>query len=62
MRKAHTLAVVGVLGIVTVAAFVLGQAMLATRVSAQASRSFHVLTVPTGGATCRDMTGNPPDK
>jgi hypothetical protein len=50
-----TLAVVGLLSVVTVAAWVL--VLTAPRVSAQAS-GFHVLPVTIGGGTCRDMTNN----
>jgi hypothetical protein len=57
MRKA-TVAVIGLLCVVAVAAFVLGLGKFAQPVSAQASRSFHVLTVTSGGVTCRDMTNN----
>ena len=48
--------VVGLLGVVT-AALALGLGMLSPRVSAQAS-GFHVWTVTSGGASCRDMTNN----
>ena len=50
-------AVVGLVGVVTVAAFVIG--VVAPRASAQvALGSFHVWTVTSGGASCRDMTNN----
>jgi hypothetical protein len=54
MRQ-NTFAVVGRLGVVTVAALVLG--LLSWRASAQGG-SFHVLTVASGGFTCGDMTHN----
>ena len=53
MRK-RTLAVVGLLAVVTVAAFLTGVAV--PRVSAQAG--IHVFPVTNGGGTCRDMTND----
>jgi hypothetical protein len=50
-----TLAVVGLLGVVTAPAFVPG--VIAPRVSAQAS-SIHVFPVTNGGGTCHDMTND----
>jgi hypothetical protein len=56
MRKG-TVAVVGLLSVLTVVAAVLGLGMLVPRVAAQNS-GFHVLPVANGGGTCRDMTND----
>jgi hypothetical protein len=51
------LATVALVGVVIVAAFVLGNGMIVRRVSAQTA-SFHVIPVTNGSGTCRDMTND----
>lgn len=60
-----TLAAVALVGVVIVAAFVLGNGMIVPRVSAQTGSSsgrrwaaFHVIPVTNGSGTCRDMTND----
>jgi hypothetical protein len=59
------LAAVALVGVVIVAAFVLGNGMIVPRVSAQTGSSsgrrwaaFHVIPVTNGSGTCRDMTND----
>ena len=54
MRNALT---VGIMVVVLVAASTWGPAVFSRSLSAQPA-GFHVLTVPSGGVTCADMTSN----
>ena len=51
------LATVALVGVVIVAAFVLGNSMIVPRVSAQTG-SFHAIPLTNGSGTCRDMTND----